>query len=203
PMPTIELTDVPPSLMSSLAMCEWASISPGETNLPVPSITSAPEGTFTLTPIALILPFCSTIVPFWIVPRVAVSSVALRMATAPLCAWPPRRAVELGSATIAASATSAAARRACRYVTESSMRAGDRTLSYDTRMKIIGIALIVLGVLGLAYGGFSYTKEKKVIDLGPVQATTRTEETVPVPPLLSGAAVAGGIVILVVSARKR
>ena len=70
-------------------------------------------------------------------------------------------------------------------------------------MKIIGIALIVLGVLGLAYGGFSYTKEKKVIDIGPVQATTRTEETVPVPPLISGAAVAGGIIILILSARKQ
>lgn len=69
-------------------------------------------------------------------------------------------------------------------------------------MKIIGIVLIVLGVLGLAYGGFSYTKEKKVIDLGPVQATTRTHETVPIPPLASGAAVVAGIVVLVVSARK-
>ena len=70
-------------------------------------------------------------------------------------------------------------------------------------MKIIGIVLIVLGVLGLAYGGFSYTKERKVVDLGPLQATTRTHETVPVPPLLSGAAVAGGIIVLVLSGRKR
>jgi len=69
-------------------------------------------------------------------------------------------------------------------------------------MKVLGIVLIVLGVLGLAYGGFSYTREKKVIDLGPVQATTRTRENVTVPPLVSGAAVAGGIAILVVFRRR-
>ena len=69
-------------------------------------------------------------------------------------------------------------------------------------MKIAAILLIVLGVLALAYGGFSYTKEKKVIDLGPVQATTRTRETVPIPPLLGGAAIAGGVALLVVAARK-
>lgn len=69
-------------------------------------------------------------------------------------------------------------------------------------MKVFGIVLIVLGVLGLAYGGFSYTREKKVVDLGPLQASTRTHETVPVPPLVSGALVAGGIILLVVSTRK-
>jgi uncharacterized membrane protein YidH (DUF202 family) len=69
-------------------------------------------------------------------------------------------------------------------------------------MKVLGILLIVLGVVGLAYGGFSYTREKKVVDLGPLQASTRTHETVPVPPLVSGAVLAGGIVLLVVSARK-
>jgi uncharacterized membrane protein YidH (DUF202 family) len=69
-------------------------------------------------------------------------------------------------------------------------------------MKVLGIVLIVLGVLGLAYGGFGYTKEKKVIDLGPVQATTRTHETVAIPPLVSGAIVVGGIALLIVSSRK-
>lgn len=70
-------------------------------------------------------------------------------------------------------------------------------------MKIAGIVLIVLGVLALAYGGFSYTREKKVIDLGPVQATTKTRETVPVPPLLGVAAIVGGIALVIVGARKR
>jgi len=70
-------------------------------------------------------------------------------------------------------------------------------------MKIAAIILIVAGVLGLAYGGFSYTREKKVIDLGPIEATAKTRETVPVPPLLGGAAIVGGIVMLVMSSRKR
>ena len=70
-------------------------------------------------------------------------------------------------------------------------------------MKIAGIALIVLGILALAYGGFSYTREKKVVDLGPLQATTKTRETVPVPPLLGGAAVVAGIALLVAGSRKR
>ncbi len=69
-------------------------------------------------------------------------------------------------------------------------------------MKIIGIVLIVVGILGLAYGGFSYTREKKVIDLGPVQATTKTHESVPIPPLVSAAVLVGGIAMLVVSGRK-
>jgi hypothetical protein len=66
-------------------------------------------------------------------------------------------------------------------------------------MKILSIVLIVVGILGLAYGGFSYTREKKVIDLGPVQATTRTQKNVPIPPLVSGAVLAAGIALLVVS----
>jgi hypothetical protein len=70
-------------------------------------------------------------------------------------------------------------------------------------MKIAAIVLIVAGVLALAYGGFSYTREKKVIDLGPIEATTKTRETVPIPPLVGGAAVAAGIGLLLLSSRKR
>ena len=70
-------------------------------------------------------------------------------------------------------------------------------------MKIAAIVLIVLGVISLAYGGISYTREKKVVDLGPLQATTRTRETLPLPPVLGVAAIAGGVVLLLVSSRKR
>jgi hypothetical protein len=69
-------------------------------------------------------------------------------------------------------------------------------------MKILGIVLIVAGVLVLAFGGFSYTKEKKVVDLGPIQASTKTQENVPIPPLAGGAALLAGIAILVASSRK-
>jgi len=58
-------------------------------------------------------------------------------------------------------------------------------------------------VIALAYGGISYTREKKVIDLGPIQATTKERETIPLPPVLGVAAIAGGVILLVVSGRKR
>lgn len=70
-------------------------------------------------------------------------------------------------------------------------------------MKIAAIVLIVVGVIALAYGGISYTKEKKVLDVGPLQATTKTRETIPLPPVLGVVAIAGGVVLLVVSGRKR
>jgi hypothetical protein len=70
-------------------------------------------------------------------------------------------------------------------------------------MKIAAIVLIVVGVIALAYGGVTYTKEKKVIDLGPIQATTKERETIPLPPVLGVAAIAGGVILLVVSGRKR
>jgi uncharacterized membrane protein YidH (DUF202 family) len=70
-------------------------------------------------------------------------------------------------------------------------------------MKIAAIVLIIIGVIALAYGGLSYTREKKVIDLGPVEATTKQRETIPLPPVLGIAAIAGGVILLVVSGRNR
>jgi uncharacterized membrane protein YidH (DUF202 family) len=63
-------------------------------------------------------------------------------------------------------------------------------------MKALAVVLIVLGVLALAYGGFTYTREKKVIDLGPIQASRKETSTVPLPPILGVAAILGGGVIL-------
>ena len=70
-------------------------------------------------------------------------------------------------------------------------------------MKIAAIVLIVVGVIALAYGGITYTREKKVIDLGPIQATTKERETIPLPPVLGVVAIAGGVILLIVSGRKR
>jgi hypothetical protein len=70
-------------------------------------------------------------------------------------------------------------------------------------MKIVGILLIVVGVVALAYGGFSYTKREKIVDIGPIEATAETRETVPLPPLLGGLALAGGVVLLIAGSRKR
>ncbi len=62
--------------------------------------------------------------------------------------------------------------------------------------KAIGIILIALGVVGLAWGGFNYTTREKVVDIGPIEATQEKEHTVPVPPLAGAAALVGGIVLL-------
>jgi uncharacterized membrane protein YidH (DUF202 family) len=63
-------------------------------------------------------------------------------------------------------------------------------------MKALGIVLIVLGILALAYGGFTYTREKKVVDLGPIQASRKETSTVPLPPILGVVAILGGGVLL-------
>jgi hypothetical protein len=62
---------------------------------------------------------------------------------------------------------------------------------------IIGIALLILGILALAYQGFSYTVPKKAVDLGPIQVTRQERHTVPLPPILGALAVIGGIAVLV------
>ena len=67
---------------------------------------------------------------------------------------------------------------------------------------IIGIILIVIGILALVYGGITYTKREKVLDLGPIQATAEKQKTIPLPPVLGGICLAGGIVLLIVSTRK-
>ena len=70
-------------------------------------------------------------------------------------------------------------------------------------MRIAGILLIVLGVISLALGGINYTKKEKVLDIGPIQATAERHKTIPLPPLLGGLALAGGVVLLVSGGRKR
>ncbi|HTX14928.1 MAG TPA: hypothetical protein VMD77_06510 [Candidatus Baltobacteraceae bacterium] len=66
---------------------------------------------------------------------------------------------------------------------------------------VIGIILIVLGVLALAYGGITYTTHKKVLDVGPLQATAEQHKTIPLPPILGGVAVLGGVVLLLAGRR--
>lgn len=67
---------------------------------------------------------------------------------------------------------------------------------------IVGVALIILGVLALAYQGVTYTTREKIIDLGPLKASVDKERTIPLPPILGVLALAGGVVLVVVGARK-
>ena len=66
---------------------------------------------------------------------------------------------------------------------------------------IVGILLIVLGVLALAYQGITYTTRKKVLDVGPIQATKEEHNTISVPPIVGGIALIGGIALLVTGER--
>jgi len=68
---------------------------------------------------------------------------------------------------------------------------------------IAGIVLIILGALALVYQGFSYTKRERVVDVGPIHATKDAHKTIPIPPVLGGIAVVGGIALLVVGAREK
>ena len=69
-------------------------------------------------------------------------------------------------------------------------------------LTLVGIALIVLGIVAFAYQGITYTSREKIIDIGPIQATADTQKTIPLSPLLGGLVLAGGIVLVIVGAKK-
>lgn len=66
---------------------------------------------------------------------------------------------------------------------------------------IVGILLIVLGGISLAYQGIHYTTHKKILDVGPVQATAKQEKTLPLPPILGAVSLVAGLVLVVVGRR--
>jgi hypothetical protein len=69
-------------------------------------------------------------------------------------------------------------------------------------ISLAGIVLVVLGALALAYQGFDYTRRDHVLDVGPMHVTTETQNRVPIPPILGGLALVGGIALLVVGSKK-
>ena len=69
-------------------------------------------------------------------------------------------------------------------------------------LKIVGILLIVLGIVAFTFQGFTYTTHKKVLDIGPIEATAEKKKTVPLPPILGGLALVRGIALLVVGGKK-
>jgi uncharacterized membrane protein YidH (DUF202 family) len=67
---------------------------------------------------------------------------------------------------------------------------------------IIGIILIAIGVAGFVLGGFSFTREEEVLDVGPIEATAEDKETVAIPPVLAAVALVGGVILVAASSRK-
>lgn len=66
---------------------------------------------------------------------------------------------------------------------------------------VVGIILVVLGGLGLAYRGFEYTREEQVLDIGPIEASVEERERVGVPLWVSGLVLAAGVGLIVASRR--
>ena len=62
--------------------------------------------------------------------------------------------------------------------------------------KTIGIILIILGIAGLAWGGFTYTKTEKFVDLGPIQITRESKKTIPIPPIAGAISLIAGLAII-------
>lgn len=67
---------------------------------------------------------------------------------------------------------------------------------------IVGIVLILIGIVALAYGGFSFTKREKVIDAGPIQVSADRQHSVPFPPILGGLCLVGGVVLVLAGNRR-
>ena len=68
--------------------------------------------------------------------------------------------------------------------------------------KTIGAILIVLGVIGLGWGGFTYTTQEKVLDIGPIHATREKNHNVPLPPIAGAVALLGGIALISVGRKQ-
>jgi len=67
---------------------------------------------------------------------------------------------------------------------------------------LIGIFLIALGVIAFTYQGITYTTSEKVVDIGPIEVSADTDKTIPLPPIVGGIALVGGIVLLVMGNKK-
>ena len=68
---------------------------------------------------------------------------------------------------------------------------------------IVGILLIVVGIIGFVMGGFTFTHEKKDVDLGPLQVSHQEKSTLPISPILSTLSLVAGVGLVVIGARSK
>lgn len=68
--------------------------------------------------------------------------------------------------------------------------------------RIAGVILIVIGLIGLVWGGISWTEEETLVDIGPVEARAEQQRSIPITPIVGGIALVAGIVLLVVPSRR-
>jgi uncharacterized membrane protein YidH (DUF202 family) len=68
-------------------------------------------------------------------------------------------------------------------------------------VRMVGVVLIVLGVIGLLYGGIQWTKRDKIVDLGPVEVTKEKHESVPIPPIAGVVCLVAGVAIVTTTKR--
>ena len=67
---------------------------------------------------------------------------------------------------------------------------------------LIGLVLIVLGIVALAYQGITYTSQEKIIDIGPFEASADTQKTIPLSPIFGGLSLAGGVFLIIIGRKK-
>ncbi len=69
-------------------------------------------------------------------------------------------------------------------------------------LALIGIVLIAIGLAALIYGGITYSSQEQEVKVGPIEVTAKTKKTIPLPPIVAGVAIAGGVVLLIVGIRR-
>ena len=69
-------------------------------------------------------------------------------------------------------------------------------------MKLIGIALVIIGIVGLVYGGFHYNDQKTVLEVGGIKATATEQKTIPISPIVGAISLLVGIAVLIADKRR-
>ena len=72
-----------------------------------------------------------------------------------------------------------------------------------TMTRVVGVILILIGLVGVLFGGVFWTREKTIVDIGPVEAKTQERDGLPISPIVGGVIAVAGVALLLVPARRR